>query len=386
MAIHSFHHWSRVDGDGELDGFASAGDAFIGIIRRHNECGGDGFSTFIDSGECRELVLSGSGATDSGSVAGPHVVHLTIGDVASEFDGLDSLTVAHHLVVNGDHDWSRVDLDGEVDGFADALDVIVGIGGGDFDVGYDSGVAGVDSFEGGDVASAFGGEADLSVVVGPSIGHLTIGDGGAKHDFSGRGAVANDLVFGGLHDHLRIHGDGEFQGGANARIAIVNQGRSHSEVGYGSSVGGVGGGESSDVAFSSFSQTDSAVVVGPSVGDGTFGFLDGGAESDRADFGVVANHDVLRLVHDHVLDLESTIDVLNVEVGGVGGTCDQATDSEGVVADHAGALHLEREDDSGGASIVAQVVVKSVDSEDVVAYNVTSDDPAVAFSAVAESE
>ena len=290
------------------------------------------------------------------------------------------------MVLNSNHDRGRVDRDAEIDWFANALQAIVGIRRSNCDVGGDSGVAFVDSGESIDVAFAFSGEADFSVVVGPSVSHLTVGDGGAEHDLSGLGAVANDLVFRSFHNHLRIHGDGEFQGGADARITVVNQGRSHGKVSDDGSIGGVDGGESVDVAFSFSFKADGGVVVGPSVGDGAFSLFDGGSKDDRSGLSIVAVSHVLGLVHDHVFDLEGAIDVNHVKVGGVRGTGDQATDGECVVANHAGALHLEREDGSGVAGIVAKVVVVGVDSEDVFADDIASDDPSFAFSAVAEGE
>ena len=166
----------------------------------------------------------------------------------------------------------------------------------------------------------------------------------------------------------------------------MDQGGGHRDVGDDCGITFVDGGEGRDVTFASFFHADGQVVVGPIVGDFTFGFFDCGGEFDFGDFSVVADNDVLRLVHDDVFDLECTVNVNAFEVGAVRGTSDEAANSEGVVANHAGALNLECEDGSSVASIVLQIVVERVHSEDVASDNVASDDPRVTFSAFAEFE
>ena len=84
----------------------------------------------------------------------------------------------------------------------------------------------------------------------------------------------------------------------------MNQGGGHREVGHDHDITGVDGFKGVDIAFASLDQTDGGVVVGPSVGDGTFSGIDGGGELDGFRHRVVADHLIFRLIHDHVLDLQ----------------------------------------------------------------------------------
>ena len=168
----------------------------------------------------------------------------------------------------------------------------------------------------------------------------------------------------------------------------MEQRGSHRDGGDHGVKGGVDSGESGDVAFAGSFKTD-FLVDGPSVGDGAFSRVDLGAEFDSLGQRVVADHLVFRRVHHHVQDLQSTGDIADGEVGGVGGTAIDTAEREFVHAGDAGTSHLEGQDGAFSAREMVQhggVDVEGGDSEDVAANDVGADIPAFAFSALGEGD
>ena len=146
----------------------------------------------------------------------------------------------------------------------------------------------------------------------------------------------------------------------------MDQGGGHREVGNCCDHIVVDGGEGSDVAFAFGGQTNGGVVVGPSIGDGSFFRIDRCAEFNGFSQSVVANHLALRLIHNHVLDLQSAVGVADGQLGAVGSGSNKLvafSESEDVVAFHTTADHLEAEDSASADFNLFGLAVQSGDEQ-----------------------
>ena len=292
------------------------------------------------------------------------------------------LRIQHCDIVVG-----REHCDGEADRLTNAADFFISISrshrdvsnGGDRD-------AFVDSGESGDVTRVVGFEADLSVVIFPSVGHFTILQRSREDDLVDHVTVVDFDVSHSIDEAGRIHGDGEFLSGTDAGVAIVHQGRSHREVSHDSFIAFVDGSESGDVAVTFSLEADGGVVVGPVIGDDAFAFSDLAAEHNSSGGSLVAEHLVLRLVHLHIEDLELTIADSDFQTSSIGSTDDEARDGQVIGADHAAALDLECEDSAFITSIISLFKVECRHFELVARLHVTSDGPAFSFSTVTEGQ
>ena len=375
LVSHSVNRRSRVHRDREGQSLTLAAHTFEGVSRSHSHVSDKDHVGGVDTGESGDVTHAFCVKTDFGVVVRPSVGHVLVSDVAGEFNGSDFFTVADHLVGNFFHDGSRVHRDGECHRLADAGDTIINIGGNHADVGDREGATHVDCFKGSDVAFTFGGKTDGLVVVGPSVGHFTVGGGVSEDNLSDLVTIANHDGFNSDHDRSRVHRDGEHLGAADARITIVDQGRSHREVGDSHFIAGVDGFKGIDIAFAFSDKADGHVIVGPVIGDGAFFRIDGGGEFDGGSEVTIANHLVFRLIHNHVLDLELSIFRNEHQAGGIGSSTRDAADGQGVDAFHASTLHLEGEDSAFVAFVLSEASIEDINSEDVVSEHIAEDLP-----------
>ena len=332
--------------------------------------------------EARDVAGATGGEADGRVVIGPVEDHLqlVVVDVGTEEDGFGGLAAVHRLVFDRKHGGVRIDRDGKRLGFTFANGLTIGVGGGHRDISDDRVGRFVDGGES-QCASTFGVEADGRVVVGPSIGHLTIGNGGGE--FNGNCVVvAVDGVCDGIHDHGGHHGDREGLGRTHMGDTVHSQTGSDRDVGHVGSGTRVGGGELSDVAGTFGGEADGRVVVGPSEGSFTFFVALIEDEFDSRHGGVVAGNHVFGLNHDDVLDLDVAVHRNHLKLSGVGGAGNHAADGERVHADDRSAGYLESEDGAFVAGIGVQASVEGGHFQ-AVAMHAGNDVPTFAFSAFA---